>query len=155
MAETVFDKVLTDQDVVNSLTSTATDKPGSANMLKTLDDKITNLPSTLYSSYNVLIDTVQISQTATVYTLYGARKFSDYMVLYITPMIGFYFRPGCVIPRSSFAANGNGTSFNYTSGGINIEVVIKYVSDTQVNMKYNASDTRDVRIYLGALKHEY
>ena len=114
-----------------------------------------DIPNTIYSSYNVLIDTVQISQTATNYTLYGSRKFSDYSVLYIIPMIGYYFRPGCVIPRSSFAGNGSGTSFNYTSGGINVEVVIKYVSDTQVSMKYNASSERDVRIYLGALKLEY
>ena len=70
-------------------------------------------------------------------------------------MVEFYFRPGCVIPRSSFAGNGNGTSFTCTSGGISVEVVVKYVSDTQVSMKYNASSERDVRIYLGALKLEY
>ena len=122
--------------------------------LNTLNSKINNLPNTLNSSYNVLIDTVQISQTETSYTLYGSRKFSDYSILYITPMVESYFRPGCVIPRSSFAGNGNGTSFTYTSGGVNVEVVIRYFSDTQVKMKYNASATRDVRIYLGALKLE-
>lgn len=35
-----FGAYLTTSDVVNNLTSTATDKPGSANMLKTLNDKI-------------------------------------------------------------------------------------------------------------------
>lgn len=142
-------------DVVNNLTSTDPTKVLAAPQGKALNDKITNLPNALYSSYNVLIDTVQISQTATNYTLYGSRKFSNYSILYITPMIEFYFRPGCVIPRSSFAGNGNGTSFTYTSGGISVEVVVKYVSDTQVSMKYNASSARDVRIYLGALKLEY
>ena len=34
---------LTSEDVVNNLTSTATDKPGSANMLKTLNGKISLL----------------------------------------------------------------------------------------------------------------
>ena len=123
--------------------------------LNELNSNINNLPNTLFSSYNTLIDVVQISQTATNYTLYDSRKFSDYNILYITPMVESYIRTGCVIPRSSFAGNGNGTSFNYSSGGINVEVVIKYVSDTQVSMKYNASSARNVRIYLGALKLEY
>lgn len=122
--------------------------------LDELSDQIASLPSTLKSSYNTLVDVVQITQNATNYTLYGNRKFSDYNLLYITPMVESYFRPGCVIPRSSFAGNGNGTSFTCPSGGIDVEVVIKYVSDTQVSMKYNASSTRDVRIYLGAYKLE-
>lgn len=142
-------------NVYDGLDSMSTSDALSANQGRVLNDKITNLPNTLYSSYNVLIDTVQISQIETVYTLYGSRKFSNYSVLYITPMVEGYFRPGCVIPRSSFAGNGNGTSFTYPSGGINVEVVIKYLSDTQVKMKYNASSARDVRIYLGALKLEY
>ena len=142
-------------DIVNNLTNTDPTKVLAAPQGKALNDRITNLPNTIYSSYNVLIDTVQISQTETVYTLYGSRKFSDYSILYITPMVEFYFRPGCVIPRSSFAGSSNGTSFTCSSGGVEVEVVVKFESDTQVRMKYNASSTRDVRIYLGALKLEY
>lgn len=41
MAETVFDKVLTDQDVVNDLTSTETDKPLAAAQGKALNEAIT------------------------------------------------------------------------------------------------------------------
>lgn len=150
-----IDNKLDKANVYNGLDKTVEGYALDARQGNTLNDKIFNLPNTLYSSYNVLIDTVQISQTETVYTLYSSRKFSEYSILYITPMIGFYFRPGCMIPCSSFAGNMSGTSFNNTAAGINVEIVIKYVSDTQVSMKYNASSARDVRIYLGALKLEY
>lgn len=42
--------LLKQNDVVNDLTSTATDKPGSANMIRTLNDKITQYSAT-YDAY--------------------------------------------------------------------------------------------------------
>ena len=46
-------KGLTEADILNNLTSTATDKPGSANMLKTLNDYIATLDSEVNANASV------------------------------------------------------------------------------------------------------
>lgn len=130
-------------DVVNNLTSGGTTVPLSAEMGKTLNNKKT--------SYNALIDNVEITRAATDYTLYNSRKLSDYVLMYICPIIGGYIRFGTTLPISTFQSlSSTGTSLTIKTGGEDVEIVIKYVSDTKVNMKYNASSDKNVHIALGA-----
>ena len=123
--------------------------------IDTLNGNIQQLPNTLKSSYNALIDNVQITQAETNYTTYQSRDMYNYSVIYITPIVENYIRPCVIILRSTLEAYAaTGTSLNYTSGGANVEIVVKYVNRTTLQMKYNASTTKNVRIRVDGLKLE-
>ena len=123
--------------------------------LNDIQDAITNIPNTVLSSYNSLIIQTPINGTETVYNTYQGRKFSDFTVIFITVIIGNYIRENVIIPRSTFTGYANtGTSLNYTTGGNNVEIVIKYNSDTSVKMKYNSSASPSVEVRIDALALE-
>lgn len=61
-----LDKKVDTSDVVNNLTSTATDKPGSANMLKTLNDKFGGVQIVLVETLVSLPDGTSYATTTTV-----------------------------------------------------------------------------------------
>ena len=103
-------------------------------------------------TYYSLIDRVQISKTATDYNFYGGRSLATYPTISIQPIIGGYFRQGLVIPRNHFNNAIVGKfSLTYPSGGENVEIVLNYVSDTKINMKYNATGTFTVEMIIDGL----
>lgn len=103
-------------------------------------------------SYYSLIDRVALSKTATDYTFYNNRSLATYPTISIQPIIGGYFRQGLVIPRNHFNSASNGKfSLTYPSGGENVEIVLNYVNDTKINMKYNATGTFNVEMIIDGL----
>lgn len=118
-----------------------------------LADHFATLPDDYRVSYNALIDGVAISRTETNYNTYQSRNIGAYSMLVITPIIGGYVRESAIIPVGVFQGFAStGTSLNYTSGGVSVEVVIKYKTTTQFTMKYNASADKDVVIRIDAFK---
>lgn len=107
-----------------------------------------------YSSltYYSLIDRVTISKTTTNYTYYANRSLANYPCISIQPIINGYFRQGLVIHRNHFnnVSTGKFSLTNY-AGGEEVEIVLAYVSDTEISMKYNASGTYTVEIIIDGL----
>ena len=103
-------------------------------------------------SYFSLIDRVTLSKNATDYTFYNGRSLATYPTISIQPIIGGYFRQGVVIPRVHFNNPATGRfSLGYYSGGEQVEIVIAYVDDDKINMKYNATGTFTVEMIIDGL----
>lgn len=114
-----------------------------------------NIPNNVNSSYNALVEQKVLTTTETVYNTYNSRKFSDYVVLFFTIIIENYIRESVIIPRSVFSGySETGTSLNYTTGGVTVEIVAKYNTDTSVKMKYNAASNKNVTVRIDALALE-
>ena len=125
-------------------------KSGSAD---TIYDQIGNIPSLFRSSFDELITQTQITQTATDYNTSNSRNIGDYDILMISLIVEDYIREGTTIPRNTLTYFGStGTSLRTTTGGVDIEVVIRYKSATKIEMKYNASATKNVKVRIDALK---
>ena len=93
-----------------------------------------------------------LSKIATDYTFYNNRSLATYPTISIQPIIGGYFRQGLVIPRNHFNSASNGKfSLTYPSGGENVEIVIAYVDDDKINMKYNATGNFNVEMIIDGL----
>lgn len=131
-----FGAYLTTADVVNSLTNTATDKPGSANMLRVLNEKL---------GYWTVSDTNTLTANYVTYNARSGRKFSDYYMLAITPDFGGWWTNGLVIPLSNFIG-ATGVALFYYDGSERIEIDVKYVSDTSFQAKYIGNPTSSIHV---------
>ena len=139
----VTQKITASYFVVNDLTSTETYKPLSANQGKVLNDKIVNK-----TTYHTLIDRETITQAYATYSTYNSRKLSDYSMLVIAPDFGGWYCNSCILPTSVFQG-ASGAVVTMLDGSSNLEVDVKYVSDTSFSIKYigTTQSAVHVRIY--------
>ena len=133
--------VLKPSDVVDSLTSMATDKPGSANMLKTLNDMIA-FEATTISNTNLELSIARFGRVVTIFfsaiknletgnntdvaTLpAGFRPWRNVQQDMRAPSTGY----DC---RVTIASNGNISIYNYSSntGSMNMEAMITFIAGT-------------------------
>lgn len=133
--------VLKPADVVDNLNNTATDKPGSANMLKTLNDKITALGTSTALGYTKVVGQYTLSEA-----------FTNFKYIYIRvgyynsgyPAFGALFIPTSQIVSSTDAAYANRVI--YYSGSAVQYADILFESGTTVNIITN-TDNQFIRFF--------
>jgi hypothetical protein len=132
-------------NIVDDLTSTATNKPLSANQGYLLKSNIATIASNDNYTQSIVLAN-NASTTAAQFSTYSGRKFSDYrslvFVLYESKTATSIIRESVTIPTSMWTTgksvylvqNHGGTSLSSVSG-----VVISYNSDTSVNAIANGA----------------
>lgn len=142
---------LTTSDVVDNLTSTSTTAPLSAKQGKVINDKVNNLKE---HGYSLLIDQ-KVTTTEQTFTTYNGRKVSDYDFIVLRMGLGsLEVRTTLFLATSVFRATnrqfyldchaGNGSVYN--------QILVTYVSDTQIKAKCTVSPSATIYLNVDAFK---